>query len=295
MPSQKDLKRRIVSIENTNKITKAMEMVAAARLRRSQQRIEAARPYAFWMMEFIAGLVRYAPTKGTGLPLLEPRPETKRVALVAVTGDRGLCGAFNANVVRKALELKRTYEASGIEVDLHVIGRRGVSTLRFQRHPVAGAYTDITDRPRYLNAQTIADVLIRAYSTFEVDLVHLVYNRFKSAMEQTVVDEVILPIQEEVVSKYATEVVAPYMDFIFEPGPGQILRDLLPTYVEMAVFRALLESSASEHGARMTAMRNASDAATEMTQSLNLAMNQARQASITQEILEVVAGADALA
>lgn len=295
MPSQKDLKRRIVSIENTNKITKAMEMVAAARLRRSQQRIEGARPYAFWMMEFIAGLVRYAPTKFTGLPLLEPRPDTKRAAIVTVTADRGLCGAFNANAVRKALQLKRTYEASGVEVDLHVIGRRGVSTLRFQNYQLAGAYTDITDRPRYLNAQTIADVLIRAYSSFEVDLVHLVYNRFKSAMEQTLVDEVILPIQEEVVSKYAAEVVAPYMDFIFEPGPGRILRDLLPTYVEMAVFRALLESSASEHGARMTAMRNASDAATEMTQSLNLAMNQARQASITQEILEVVAGADALA
>lgn len=295
MPSKKDLKRRITSIENTKKITKAMEMVAAARLRRAQQRIEAARPYAFWMMEFIGGLVRYAPTTGTGLPLLEPHPETKRVALLAVTADRGLCGAFNTNVVRKALEIKRTYEADGIEVDLHVVGRKGVSTLRFQGYKLSGAYTGITDRPRYLNAQTIADVLIKAYSAHEVDLVHLVYNRFKSAMEQQLVDEVILPIQEEVVRKHALEVVAPHMEFIFEPGPGEILRDLLPTYVEMAVYRALLESSASEHGARMTAMRNASDAATDMVQTLNLAMNRARQAGITQEILEVVAGAEALA
>ncbi len=295
MPSQKDLRRRITSVENTRKITKAMEMVAAARLRRSQQRIEQARPYAYWMMEFIAGLVRYAPPRGTGLPLLEPLPETHRAALVAVTADRGLCGAFNANVVRRTLELRRTYEAQGVEVDLHVVGKKGVSTFRFQGHTLAGAYTGITDRPRYLNAQTLADVLIRAYSSQEVDAVHLVYNRFKTAMEQNLTDEVILPIQEEVVTKYASEVVAPNMEFIFEPGPGKIFRDLLPTYVEMAMFRALLESSASEHGARMTAMRNASDSAIDMINSLNLAMNRARQASITQEILEVVAGADALA
>ena len=295
MASQKDLRRRISSVENTRKITKAMEMVAAARLRRSQQRIESARPYAYWMMEFIAGLVRYAPAAPTGIPLLDVRANTERVALVAVTADRGLCGAFNANVVRRTLDLKRTYEAQGVGVDLHVVGKKGVSTLRFQGHTLAGAYTGITDRPRYLNAQTIADVLIRAYSSQEVDAVHLVYNRFKKAMEQNLTDEVILPIQEEVVTKYASEVVAPHMEFIFEPGPGKILRDLLPTYVEMAIFRALLESSASEHGARMTAMRNASESAIDMISSLNLAMNRARQASITQEILEVVAGADALA
>ncbi|NLE73634.1 MAG: ATP synthase F1 subunit gamma [Actinobacteria bacterium] len=295
MASQKDLRQSIASVENTRKITKAMEMVAAARLRRSQQRIEQARPYAHWMMEFIAGLVRYAPTSGTGLPLLEPRMDTKRVAVLAFTADRGLCGAFNANVVRRTLELKRTYEAQDVEVDLHVVGRKGVSTFRFQGYHLVGVYTGITDRPRYLNAQTIADVLIRAYSVQDVDAVHLVYNRFKTAMEQNLIDEVILPIQEEVVTKYASDVVAPHMEFIFEPGPGKILRDLLPTYVEMAVFSALLESSASEHGARMTAMRNASDSAIDMINSLNLAMNRARQASITQEILEVVAGADALA
>lgn len=295
MPSQKELRRRITSTENTRKITKAMEMVAAARLRRSQQRIESARPYGHWMMEFIAGLVRYAPTAGTGLPLLEVHKEMRRVAVVAVTADRGLCGGFNSNVVRKTLELKRSYEAQGLGVDLHIVGKKGVSALRFQGHTLKGAYVGITDRPRYLNAQTIADELIKAYSAEEIDLVHLVYNKFKSAIEQVLFDEVVLPIQEEVVATYATNVVAPHMEFIFEPGPGKILNDLLPTYVEGSIFGALIESSASEHGARMTAMRNASDAAGDIIDALSLAMNRARQASITQEILEVVAGADALA
>lgn len=295
MPSQKDLRRRITSVENTRKITKAMEMVAAARLRRSQQRIESARPYAYWMMEFIAGLVRYAPTAATGLPLLEIHKEMKRVAILSITADRGLSGAFNANVVRKTVELKRTYEAQGMAVDLHIVGKKGVSALRFQGQTLRNAYVGITDRPRYLNAQTIANDLIQSYAAQEIDLVHVVYNRFKSAIEQVLFDEVILPIQEEIVTTYATHVVAPHMEFIFEPGPGRILNDLLPTFVEMSIFRALLESSASEHGARMTAMRSASDAASEMIDSLSLAMNRARQASITQEILEVVGGADALA
>ncbi|NLT34921.1 MAG: ATP synthase F1 subunit gamma [Gaiellales bacterium] len=294
MPSQKELRRRITSTENTRKITKAMEMVAAARLRRSQQRIESARPYGHWMMEFIAGLVRYSPT-GTGLPLLEVHKEMKRVAIVAVTADRGLCGGFNSNVVRKTLELKRSYEAQGVAVDLHIVGKKGVSAMRFQGHTLKGAYIGITDRPRYLNAQTIADELIKAYAAEEIDLVHMVYNEFKSAIEQVLFDEVILPIQEEVVATYASNVVAPHMEFIFEPSPVKILNDLLPTYVEGSIYGALLESSASEHGARMTAMRNASDAAGDIIDALSLAMNRARQASITQEILEVVAGADALA
>jgi F-type H+-transporting ATPase subunit gamma len=271
-----------------------MEMVAAARLRRSQQRIESARPYANWMMEFIAGLVRYAPAGPTGLPLLNVHRETKRVGLVALTGDRGLCGAFNSSIVRRSLELMEQYQSLGIEVDLHVVGRRGVSTFGFQGHQLAGAYTGITDRPRFLNAQTLANRLIQDYSANTIDLVHLVYNQFKSAMEQVVFDQVILPVQEEVVTSYAAEVVAPHMEFIFEPSPVVILNDLLPTYVEMAIFRALLESTASEHGARMTAMRSASDAALEMIDELTLAMNRARQASITGELLEVVAGADAL-
>jgi F-type H+-transporting ATPase subunit gamma len=294
MATQKDLKRRITSVQNTRKITKAMEMVAAARLRRSQQRIEATRPYSHWMMEFIAGVVRYAPGSPTTLALLYPHEQTKRVALVAFTADRGLCGAFNSNVVRRVLELKRSYEADGMEVDLHVVGKRGVGTLRFGGHELAGAYVGITDRPRFLNAQTIARVLIEAYSTQRVDKIHIVHNGFKSAMEQVLFDLVILPIQEEVVSRWATDLDATHMEFLFEPDPVSILTDLLPSYVEFTIFRALLESSASEHGARMTAMRNASESALEMIDSLTLAMNRARQSSITREILEVVAGANAL-
>jgi F-type H+-transporting ATPase subunit gamma len=295
MATQQDLKRRITSTENTRKITKAMEMVAAARLRRAQQRIEATRPYSHWMMEFIAGLVRYAPPASSTLALLNPHEETRRVALVAFTADRGLCGSFNSNVVRKVLELKRSYEADGMEVDLYVVGKKGVGTLRFMGHELAAAYPGITDRPRFLNAQTIARVLIDAYSSERVDKIHVVHMGFKSAMEQVLFDLVIMPIQEEVVTRWATDLEATHMEFIFEPSPVAILNDLLPSYVEFTIFRSLLESSASEHGARMTAMRNASENALEMIDGLTLAMNRARQASITQEILEVVAGANALA
>ena len=196
--------------------------------------------------------------------------------------------------MRKVLELKRSYEADGMEVDLYVVGKKGVGTLRFAGHELAAAYTWHHRRPRFLNAQTIARVLIDAYSSERVDKIHIVHNGFKSAMEQVLFDLVILPIQEEVVTRWATDLEATHMEFIFEPSPMAILNDLLPSYVEFTIFRALLESSASEHGARMTAMRNASESALDIIDGLTLAMNRARQASITQEILEVVAGANAL-
>ena len=294
MPSQRDIKRRIASVRSTRKSTKAMEMVAAARLRRAQQRIEAARPYALNMMEFIAGLARYLQVDVGSLPLLKEHENVRRVAVVALTADRGLSGAFNSNIVRKALDRLNEYRAKGIETDLIVIGRKGVGTLRFQGHKLLATYADITDRSAFLDAQAIAHRVADLYVTEKVDRVHLVFNRFKSAMEQFVTDQVILPIQEELVPEYTPEGAAAHMDFLYEPSAEEILEDLIPTYLEITIYRALLESTASEHGARMTAMRNASDAADEMIDELTLAMNRARQASITQEILEVVAGADAL-
>lgn len=294
MPSQRDIKRRIASVRSTRKSTKAMEMVAAARLRRAQQRIEAARPYALNMMEFIAGLARYLQVDVGSLPLLKEHENVRRVAVVALTADRGLSGAFNSNIVRKAIDRLNEYRAKGIDTDLIVIGRKGVGTLRFQGHKLLATYADITDRSAFLDAQAIAHRVADLYVTEKVDRVHLVFNRFKSAMEQFVTDQVILPIQEELVPEYTPEGAAAHMDFLYEPSAEEILEDLIPTYLEITIYRALLESTASEHGARMTAMRNASDAADEMIDELTLAMNRVRQASITQEILEVVAGADAL-
>ncbi|HEY5528319.1 MAG TPA: ATP synthase F1 subunit gamma [Thermoleophilia bacterium] len=294
MPAQRDIKRRILSVRNTRKITKAMEMVAAARLRRAQQRIEAARPYALNMMEFIAGLVRYLQVDVNSYPLLKKHEKVRRVAVVALTADRGMCGAFNSNIVRRALDRVHAYQAEGIETDLIVVGRKGIGTLRFQRYKLLSTYVDITDRSAFLDAQAIAHRVAELYVTEKVDRVHLVFNRFKSALEQFITDQVILPIQEELVPEYTPEGAAAHMDFIFEPSAETILEDLIPTYLEIAIYRALLEGMASEHGARMTAMRNASDAADEMIDELTLAMNRVRQASITQEILEVVAGADAL-
>ena len=294
MSNRRDIKRRITSVQNTKKITKAMEMVAAARLRRAAQRIEATRPYALHMTEFIAGMAVHVEVDTERFPLLEQHEEVRRVAVVALTADRGLCGAFNSNIVRTAQQYMRTCRGESVEVDLIVVGKKGAGTFRFQHQAVAGSYLGITDKPTFLDAQSIANRLAELYTRRRVDRVVLIFNHFVSAIEQRVTEQVILPIQEEVVTEYAPSATAPHLDFEFEPSAEAILNQLLPSYLEMAVYRALLESTASEHGARMTAMRNASESAGEMIDTLTLAMNRARQASITQEILEVVAGADAL-
>jgi len=295
MSSQRDIRRRIVSVQNTRKITKAMQMVAAARLRRSQMRIESTRPYALHMLEFIGQMARYLQVDLSMHPLLKPRTEINKVAVIALTADRGLCGAFNSNIIRRALELVDGYVAQGVDYDLVVMGRRGVSTVRFlKKYRLDKAYLDVTERTAFLEAQALTNGVVRRYAAGTIDRVHLVFNRFKSPMEQFVTDQVILPIQEEVTGLYTPSDAREHMDFLFEPSPEAILADLLPSYVEITIYRAILEGMASEHGARMTAMRNASEAADEMIDDLTLAMNRARQWSITQEILEVVAGADAL-
>jgi F-type H+-transporting ATPase subunit gamma len=271
-----------------------MEMVAAARLRRAQQRIEATRPYALNMLEFIGQLVHYLQIDLSVHPLLKPRTEIKKVTVIALTADRGLCGAFNSNIIRRALQLIDKYTAEGVESDLVVMGRKGVSTVRFQGYRIDKSYLDVTERTAFLEAQAITNGTIRRYANESIDRVHLVFNRFKSPMEQLVIDQVILPIQEEIADLSLPADAQAHMDFLFEPSAEEILADLLPSYVEITIFRAILEGMASEHGARMTAMRAASEAADEMIDDLTLAMNRVRQASITQEILEVVAGADAL-
>jgi F-type H+-transporting ATPase subunit gamma len=293
--SVQDLKRRIRSIRNTRKITKAMELVASARLRRAQARIEAVRPYADRMQELMIGTAR-ASASVRGLPLLQQREQERAVAILPLTGDRGLAGAFNAQVLRRALALGRQLEAEGKRVRWLVSGRKGASTLRFRRFEVLQAWTGFSDRPAYADAQSLAHKVAELYVEEEVDRVVVVYNHFVSPLVQQVVEQDVLPIPEHVLEAgdEAERHAALLGDFIYEPEPEQILERLLPVYVETELYRALLESAASEQGARMTAMRNASKNAGELIDSLTLAMNRARQAEITQEILEVVAGADAL-
>jgi F-type H+-transporting ATPase subunit gamma len=292
MASVQDLKRRIRSIRNTRKITKAMELVASARLRRAQARIEAMRPYADRMMELMIGTAR-ASSSVRSLPLLQRHESVQSVAILPLTGDRGLAGGFNAQVLRHAFALGRELESEGMRVRWLVSGRKGASTLRFRRLDVLQAWTGFSDRPAYADAQALGHRVGELYAENEVDRVVVVYNRFVSPLVQQVVEQDLLPIPEEVLE--AGEDVQHLLgDFIYEPEPEQILERLLPVYVETELYRALLESAASEQGARMTAMRNASKNAGELIDTLTLAMNRARQAEITQEILEVVAGADAL-
>jgi F-type H+-transporting ATPase subunit gamma len=291
MAQVQDIKRRIRSVRNTRKITKAMELVAGARLRRAQARIEAMRPYADRMMELMVGTAR-ASTSVRGLPLLQRR-EIRTAAILALTGDRGLAGAFNAQVLRHVFAVERRLRGEGVDVRWLVSGRKGASTLRFRRYELGQSWIGFSDRPAYADAQAIAHHIAELYTEGEVDSVIVVYNHFESPLVQRVVEQEILPIPESVLES-GDEAPALVGDFIYEPEPEQILERLLPVYVETELYRALLESAASEQGARMTAMRNASKNAAELIDSLTLAMNRARQAEITQEILEVVAGADAL-
>jgi F-type H+-transporting ATPase subunit gamma len=293
--SVQDIARRVRSVRNTRKITKAMELVAAAKLRRAQTRIEAMRPYADRMLELMAQTARSSSSL-RGLTLLERREE-KRVAILAVTADRGLAGAFNAQVLRRGTALVRELDAEGKDVVWLVTGKKGRSTLRFSRRTIVGEWTDFTDKPTYADAQAIAHRLTELYEAGDVDRVVLIYNAYVSPLVQRVTVRDLLPISDELLAEAdedADEQKALRGDTIFEPEPEEILARLLPTYLETELYRALLESAASEHGARMTAMRNASKNAGELIDRLTLAMNRARQAEITQEILEVVAGADAL-
>ena len=295
MASVQDLKRRVRSIKNTRKITKAMELVASARLRRAQARIEAMRPYAETMRELIAGVGRAA-SSVRGLPLLQQRTEVNAVALVPLTGDRGLAGAFNGQILRQAFALDRELRGEGKTVRWIAVGKKGRATLVFRRFEVTADYSGFSDKPSYADAQAIAHRVAELYVSGEVDRVVLVYNAFESALTQRVTVQEILPISADILETDEEERREDAMrgDFIFEPEPEQILERLLPVYLETQVYRALLESAASEQGARMTAMRNASKNAGELIDRLTLEMNRARQAEITQEILEVVAGADAL-
>jgi F-type H+-transporting ATPase subunit gamma len=289
--SQQDIKRRIQSVRNTRKITKALELVSASKLRRAQLRIEALRPYADRMRDLMIEAASHAHLHGQ--PLLARR-EPGRVGIVVLTGDRGLAGAFNGQVVRRALQAGAEHAAQGREVVYLPAGRKGLGTLRFRGRDVLTSWTGFSDRPAYADAEAIAEATSRAYIAGELDLVVLVYNRFVSALQQQVEAIELLPIPEGELEGLDARERAQQGELLFEPDAAEMLGQLLVSSLEVTVYRALLESTASEHGARMTAMRNASENAGDLISAYTLAMNRARQAEITQEILEVVAGADAL-
>jgi F-type H+-transporting ATPase subunit gamma len=300
MASQRDVKNRIGSIKNIEKITRAMEMVAAARLRRAEQRIAALRPYA----SAIRRMTRQAAEAAENipnLPILEEHDSIQTVGLLLVTGDRGLAGAFNSQIIRAGLRAAAEHEDEGRSLQWYASGRRGVSTLRFRKRDPAGAYVGFTDRPQYANAREIAEDVITAYVDGEVDRVEIFYNGYVSPLTQKVRRETLLPLQQATVLEEDDEDDEGRSEdsghralVEYEPDPEEILKRLVPDYVEISIYRALLESTASEHGARMTAMRNASENAGELIDDLTLEMNRARQAEITQEIMEVVAGAESL-
>jgi F-type H+-transporting ATPase subunit gamma len=311
MPSQRDVQNRISSVKNIQKITRAMEMVAAARLRRAEQRIEALRPYA----EAIRRMTRQAADAAESMPsvpVLREHDSVDTVGLMLVSADRGLAGAFNSQIVRAGTRAAAEHKQERRSISWYASGRRGVSSLVFRGEEPVGQYTGFTDRPTYANAREIAEDLMAAYVDEDLDRVEIFYNGYISPLRQEVRRETLLPLQqasilddedddaqaedggddegeEQAVRDRDKRALVEY-----EPDPEEILKRLVPDYVEISVYRALLESTASEHGARMTAMRSASDNAGDVIEDLTLEMNRARQAEITQEIMEVVAGAEAL-
>jgi F-type H+-transporting ATPase subunit gamma len=309
----KDVKSRIASVKNIQKITRAMEMVAAARLRRAEQRIEALRPYAGAIRRMTRQAAEAAGNV-PNLPILNEHESESTIGILLVTGDRGLAGAFNSQIVRAGIRAGVEYENDGKNTVWFASGRRGVSSLTFRGRTVRGEYTGFTDRPAYANARDIAADLMTAYIDGDVDQVEIFYNRYISPLTQKVTQETLLPLQHASIFDEGEgedddglasrageghrdggrERSGPGALVEYEPDPEEILKRLVPTYVEISVYRALLESTASEHGARMTAMRNASENAGELIQDLTLQMNRERQAEITQEIMEVVAGAESL-
>jgi F-type H+-transporting ATPase subunit gamma len=298
VPSQQDIKQRITSVTGTSKITRAMELVASAKLRRAQGRIESLRPYAKGMRRLMAVAARRAGNL-SGMPLLDEREETRRAAVLVVTGDRGLAGAFNVNVVRRALHEADALLADGFdEVVFTAVGKKGGGTLRFRGRELDNHFQGFSSEPTFADASLVADFVTSRYLEEETDRVILVFNEFKSLVEQRVTAEQLLPVPRDVVEdddgNPDTDPVFSKSLAEFEPEPAALLSDLLPTFVNTTIYRALLESAAAEHAARRTAMSNASDNAEQLIADLTLAMNRARQAAITQEILEVVAGADAL-
>jgi F-type H+-transporting ATPase subunit gamma len=300
--TQRDVRNRISAVKNIQKITRAMEMVAAARLRRAEQRIEALRPYAGAIRRMTRDAAEAAGTVPR-LPILSEHEQVQTVGLLLVAGDRGLAGAFNSQIVRAGVAAGREHDAEGRKPLYYAAGRRVASSITFRGLGLEQSFVGFSDRPAYADARGIADRLMAAYVDDQVDRVEIFYNGYISPLTQKVRRETLLPLaqasvlgsEDEDEDEDAGDEKRSRALVEYEPDPEEILKRLVPDYVEISIYRALLESTASEHGARMTAMRSASENAGELIEDLTLEMNRARQAEITQEIMEVVAGAESLA
>jgi F-type H+-transporting ATPase subunit gamma len=304
MASQRDVRNKITSVKNIQKITRAMEMVAAARLRRAEQRIAALRPYAEGIGRMTRQAARAAGENTAQVPLLVEHETEANVGLLLITGDRGLAGGFNSQIIRAGARIASEQAERSRNTIWYASGRRGVSSVSFRGHELAGSYTGFSDRPAYADARTIADDLMQGYIDGSLDRVEIVYNAYISPLTQRVTCEGLLPLSSAPFS--AEEEGAPGAraqrgerdgrpaPVDYEPDAEEILKRLVPDYVEISIYRALVESTAGFFGAQMTAMRSASDNAGEILTEYTLQMNRARQAEITQEIMEVVAGAEGL-
>jgi F-type H+-transporting ATPase subunit gamma len=287
MPSLIDIRRRIRSVKNTQQITKAMKMVSAAKLRRAQERAFQSRPYAEMMGRILSNVAAAAAgnEEASRLPLLQVRDE-KRVQVIVVSSDRGLAGAFNANLFRRTQRFIDERGAGSMQFE--IVGRKGRDYFRRRGYTITGEHIGIIDRPNIEQAREIANKMIDLYSKAETDAVYIAVNEFKSAMAPNIVLRKMLPVE---MPKDAGE---QQVDYIYEQPPQELLSELLPRYVEMSIYRAMLESNSAEHAARMTAMDTASSNAGDVIQSLTLNLNRVRQAAITREIIEIVSGAAAL-
>src|SRR2546426_8541055 len=290
MAKPRELRRRIKSVQSTRKITKTMELVATSKLKRAQDRVIAARPYAAALAEVIGDL--YAPELGERFPLLrQPAGKSRRVALVVITANRGLCGAFNANLIREARRRIEQLEADGVGVDLHLIGKKGITYFKFAKRPAASQRTDIGDKPRAEHAAEIVGPLMTQFASGALDAVEVVFAQFKSAVSTPPTTVRILPITPPRADARSGGSAANY---ILKPSAEAILEQLLPLYVRNQLYRALVETAAAFLGAQRTAMKNATDNAGDIIELLQRTYNRARQAQITQELAEIVGGAEAL-
>lgn len=288
MAGLKDIRKRIVSVKSTKQITKAMKMVSAAKFRKAQMRMMELRPYSDKMNSVLSNLAK---TVETGHPLLEIRPK-KKVEILVITGDKGLCGAFNTNIMKVAVKLIKDTQAEGVEISVSTIGKKGTDLFRRRGTAMRQSWTGISGRISYMNAQEITNNIIENYLNETFDEVILVYNEFKSALVQKAAVAHLLPLSP--VKAGEPEAQDDVTDFLYEPSQQEIFDKLLPKNLEIQVFRALLESQASEEAARMTSMENATKAADDMIAALTLQYNKARQASITKELMDIVGGVEAL-
>ncbi|MDP1858871.1 MAG: ATP synthase F1 subunit gamma [Gemmatimonadaceae bacterium] len=285
MAKGRELKARIKSTENTRKITRTMEMVSTSKMKRAQDRVTAARPYAHALADVISSL--YTAELAERFPLLRQPPKMRRAAVVLITSNRGLAGAFNSNLIKEARSQLQRLRTQGVEAELHISGKKGIGYFRYVGEATTVARTDITDRPSSADAASLVDDLMARFVDGSLDAVYVVYAHFKSALSTPPRSEQILPVTPPKRTGAAP-------DYLLFPSAEQILTELLPSYVRNAVYRALVETAAAEHGARRIAMKNATDNAGEILNTLRRTYNRARQAQITQEIAEIVGGAAAL-